>query len=89
MSRNEPPIENTGDMDTAPSHDREWDAGELGCGDFVLELQNRVTMLGPGQVIKIRAADPGAPADIPAWCNLTDNPLLLSLHPLYWIRRKS
>ena len=71
-----------------PLGDREWDAGELGCGELVLELHLRMQALSPGQVLRLVALDPGAPADLPAWCRLTGHTLLSSEHPTYLIRRK-
>jgi len=68
--------------------DREWDAGELGCGELVLELRSRMQTLAPGRVLRLIALDPGAPADIPAWCRLTGHTLLDHHHPVYLIRRK-
>lgn len=54
-----------------PSFDAEWNAGGLGCGELVLELMLRMRKLAPGQVMRLTATDPGAPADIPAWCRMT------------------
>lgn len=71
-----------------PRPDAEWDAGDLGCGDLVLELRIRLKALRPGQVLKLTARDPGAPADLPAWCRLTGHGLAGAEHPVYWIRRK-
>jgi len=68
--------------------DAEWDAGDMGCGDLVLELRLRVQALGPGKVLKVTAHDPGAPEDLPAWCRLTGHTLVRAEHPEYWIRRK-
>jgi tRNA 2-thiouridine synthesizing protein A len=68
--------------------DAEWDAGDLGCGDLVLALWGRLQALPPGQVLKLTALDPGAPADIPAWCRLTGHALVDERHPVYLIRRK-
>ena len=65
-----------------------WDAGEMGCGDLVLELRLRLRALRPGEVLRVTAHDPGAPKDIPSWCNLTGNPLRACNHPDYWIQRK-
>jgi tRNA 2-thiouridine synthesizing protein A len=66
----------------------EWDAGDLGCGELVLALCGRMRALAPGQVLKLVALDPGARADIPAWCRLTDHELVAEQHPVYLIRRK-
>ena len=68
--------------------DDDWDAGDLGCGDLVLELRQRLRAMPAGAVLRLRALDPGAPEDIPAWCGLTGHALLLARHPEYWIRRK-
>ena len=46
--------------------DAQWDAGDLGCGDLVLELRARLEAMRPGQLLRLTAHDPGARADIPA-----------------------
>ena len=69
--------------------DREWNAGELGCGELVLELRMKLRA-SPGCVFKVIPRDPGAPADIPAWCAMTGHELLASdpaAHS-YFIRAK-
>jgi tRNA 2-thiouridine synthesizing protein A len=66
----------------------EWNAGDLGCGELVIELRARMAALAPGQALRLVALDPGAPADVPAWCRLTDHELVLARHPVYLIRRK-
>ena len=66
----------------------EWDAGDMGCGDLVLELRLRLQAMQPGEVLKLHARDPGAPQDMPAWCRLTGHTLLQAQHPTYWIKRK-
>ncbi len=68
--------------------DASWDAGDLGCGELVLELRGRLLALPPGAVIEVRATDPGAPEDLPAWCRLTGHALVGARPPLYRIRRK-
>jgi len=68
--------------------DAEWDAGDMGCGDLVLELRGRVEALVAGRVLRLTARDPGAPADIPAWCWMTGHALVSAQHPIYLIRRK-
>lgn len=68
--------------------DAEWDAGDMGCGELVLELRTRLRSMQPGQILKVMARDPGAPKDLPAWCRLTGHSLVLSEHPEYWIQRK-
>ena len=70
------------------SSDHEWDAGEMGCGELVLELRARVERMRPGDVLRLIARDPGAPADLPAWCRLTGHRLVAGQHPVYFIERK-
>jgi tRNA 2-thiouridine synthesizing protein A len=65
-----------------------WDAGDMGCGELVLELRTRIAQLKPGQVLKLIARDPGAPADMPAWCGLMGHTLVSKKHPVYFIRRE-
>jgi tRNA 2-thiouridine synthesizing protein A len=60
----------------------------MGCGDLVLELRLRLARLAPGAELRVRAIDPGAPEDIPAWCRLTGHALVEANPPLYRIRRK-
>lgn len=66
-----------------------FDAGEMACGDLVLELRSRLARLARGEILRVRATDPGAVEDLPAWCRLTGHPLLRSAHPEYWIQRGS
>jgi tRNA 2-thiouridine synthesizing protein A len=62
-------------IQTSPA-DVDWDAGDLACGELVLELRLRMRQLASGQVLRLTARDPGAPADIPAWCRMTGHTLL-------------
>lgn len=73
---------------TPAPHDAEWDAGDIGCGDLVMDLRAKLREMDPGKTMKLTARDPGAPEDIPAWCGLTGHRLLAAKHPLYWIRKK-
>ena len=66
----------------------QWDAGELGCGELVLELRFRLSTLRPGDLFRLIALDPGASADIPAWCRMTGHTLVGIEHPVYLIQRK-
>lgn len=72
-----------------PLADEVWDAGNLGCGELVLDLRGRL-MAMPGQVLKVIALDPGAPEDIPAWCRLTGHALRHQDKPShsYWIEAR-
>lgn len=71
-----------------PAATAQWDAGDIGCGDLVLELRMRLHAMRPGDVLRLTARDPGAPEDLPAWCRLTGHALVSSRHPEYWIKRK-
>ena len=68
--------------------DTEWDSGDLGCGELVLELRVRLHAMPPGGVLRLIARDPGAPQDLPAWCRMTGHTLVSQQHPVYLIRRK-
>ena len=68
--------------------DAEWDAGDLGCGDLVLELRIRLNAMQGGQLLRLTARDPGAPQDLPAWCGLTGHALVHADPPIFYIRRK-
>lgn len=68
--------------------DTEWDAGDMACGDLVLELRARLRALPPGSVLLVTADDPGAPEDLPAWCRMTGHRLVYARAPLFAIRAK-
>jgi tRNA 2-thiouridine synthesizing protein A len=72
----------------SPTADAAWDAGELACGELLMELRGRLRALRPGGVLDLTALDPAAVIDIPAWCGLTGHALLTDRHPRYRIRRK-
>lgn len=65
-----------------------WDAGDLGCGELVLELRTRLRALPAGSLFRLVARDPAAPVDMPAWCGLVGHSLLSANHPTYLIRTK-
>ena len=71
--------------------DEDWDAGDLGCGDLLLRLRFRIKAMQPGQILRLRALDPGAPQDLPAWCRLTGETLVHHdpQSRRYYIRRAS
>lgn len=71
-----------------PAAAASYDAGDLGCGDLVLELRFRLRELDPGAVLAVTARDPAAPVDLPAWCGLCGHTLRHAAHPHYWIQRK-
>lgn len=80
-----PPRPTTGDPVAAAAT---YDAGDLGCGDLVLELRGQLRALPAGAVLHVIARDPAAPVDLPAWCGLVGHTLQSSDHPHYFIRRK-
>ncbi len=65
-----------------------WDAGDMACGDLVLELRRRLAKMAPGQLLELTAYDSAAAEDIPAWCGLTRHILLAAEPPVYLIKRK-
>jgi tRNA 2-thiouridine synthesizing protein A len=71
-----------------PSASARWDAGDMACGELVLELRLRLASLAAGEVLLLTARDPGAVEDLPAWCRLTGNALVAMRSPEYWIRRR-
>ena len=70
-------------------HDEEWNAGDMGCGDLVLDLRKKLRAM-PGKVLKVIATDPGAPSDIPAWCGMTKDALIHQdvTAKSYWIKAR-
>jgi tRNA 2-thiouridine synthesizing protein A len=68
--------------------DDRWDAGDMGCGELVIDLRLRLRALAAGQVLRLIANDPGAREDLPAWCGMTGHTLVHAAHPVYYIRRK-
>ena len=80
--------ESPGSATTEGAADETWDAGDMGCGDLVLELRLRLASLPAGALLDLRATDPGAPTDLPAWCTMTGHGLVAAEHPNYRIRRR-
>ena len=53
-----------------------YDFGEMSCGDLLIALLKAMRPLPPGALVEVRALDPGAPIDIPAWCRMVGHELL-------------
>ena len=72
------------------SHDDLWDAGDLSCGELVIHLRNRLRKM-PGKVLKVIARDPGAPADLPAYCRMTGHQMVREepASCCYWIKART
>lgn len=66
-----------------------FDGGDTGCGELLLDLLLFMKKQPSDAIIEVRALDPGAPLEIPAWCRLTKNSLLATEHPLYTIKKTS
>ena len=68
------------------------DLGKKGCGDLAITLMQKMKTVEGGQVLEVRALDPGAPNDIPAWCRMTKNALLAGPcgedNAFYYIKKK-
>ena len=45
-----------------------YDFEEMSCGDLLIALLKAMRPLPAGTLVEVRALDPGAPIDIPAWC---------------------
>jgi tRNA 2-thiouridine synthesizing protein A len=54
------------------------DARYLLCPMPVIRTQERVATLAQGDILEVRATDPGALKDIPAWCRIHGHELLES-----------
>ena len=66
-------------MDAPTSADVTLDLGEAGCGQLVMEIMFAMRDMTTGQTLLVTAYDPTAPADIAAWCRMTDNILVRTL----------
>lgn len=67
----------------------EWHAGDMGCGELVIELRKKLRQM-PGEILKIIALDPAAPIDLAAWCRMTNNELVDCDIPnkSFWIKSR-
>ncbi|MBS0260331.1 MAG: sulfurtransferase TusA family protein [Planctomycetes bacterium] len=65
-----------------------WDAGQMGCGELILELRQRLKPLPGGTQFVLIAHDPGVPEDLPAWCRMTGHRLLSAPPPEFVLERK-
>ena len=86
MDKQDAAPHDTGDRDRGVAG--RWDAGDLGCGELVLELSRRLAGLPPGSTFELIANDPGAVEDLPSWCRMTGHALVASRHPRYLIRTR-
>lgn len=54
----------------------ELDTRRLLCPMPVIKTQNLIATLQAGDVVRVRASDPGALHDIPAWCKVHGHEVL-------------
>ena len=54
-----------------------YDFEEMSCGDLLIALLKAMRPLPAGTLVEVRALDPGAPIDIPAWCRMVGHALLV------------
>lgn len=66
-----------------------WDAGDMGCGELVVELKFKLDALSPGDLFHLVARDPGVVEDLPAWCRMTRHTLRHAARPHYYIVRRT
>ena len=59
------------------------DIGHEGCGTLLITLRRTIRDLAPGQILEVIGYDPLARDDIPAWCRLSGNPLLMMTAPAH------
>jgi tRNA 2-thiouridine synthesizing protein A len=57
-------------------YDVELDASGLNCPLPVLKARKALNGMSSGQQLHLIVTDPGANKDIPAFCKMTENPLL-------------
>ena len=78
-------------MTDLPEHNDDaipfFDGGDTGCGELLLDLLVFMKKQPSDSVVKVRALDPGAPLEIPAWCRLTKHELIETDHPIYKIKK--
>ena len=66
--------EKTSDVNV--SIEKDIDACGLQCPGPIMQVNNSMKELEPGQAVRISVTDPGFAADIPAWCQSTGNHLV-------------
>jgi len=64
------------------------DGGDRSCGDLAIALKRAVERLRGGEILQLLTRDPGARADVPAWCRVTGHRLLWGDGSTFYIQRK-
>jgi tRNA 2-thiouridine synthesizing protein A len=79
-------------MPAVPPPDRELDTRGLNCPLPILKAKKALNDMGPSQVLKVLATDPGAARDFEYFCKHTGHQLLESTESageyIFLIRRK-
>lgn len=65
-----------------------FDSYDRGCGDFILELREKIAAMTPGEVLMVASRDAGAPVEVPAWCRMTGHRLLEAAPPFFLIEKR-
>lgn len=65
-----------GDKDCAAGADIKVDACGLQCPGPIMQVYNTVKSMNYGEVLQVKATDPGFQADVKAWCERTGNRLV-------------
>lgn len=77
-------------MSEVPRADQELDTLALRCPMPLLKTRQAVRQLSSGRILHVRASDPGARRDIPAWIRQSDHELVHFAEPdgelHFWIR---
>jgi tRNA 2-thiouridine synthesizing protein A len=68
---------------------KSWEAKDLGCGQLVFELARQLETVEPGELLEVITDEPGAVADLPAWCRMTGHTLVSADAPVFVIRRRT
>ena len=63
-------------MSSPPNPIDTLDARGLLCPVPVIKTQDRIAGLPPGTMLEVLATDPGALADVPAWCRVHGHEVL-------------
>lgn len=74
--------------DRPPEPHAVLDGEERSCGELLVALKRAVERLRAGEILKLVTEDPGARADLPAWCRMTGHRLLWAQGVDYYIQRK-
>lgn len=59
---------------------QQLDVSGLQCPGPIVAVKNALMALTPGQMLTVKASDPGFMKDLPAWCESTGNPLISIKH---------